>query len=218
MLVGQPPFRGDSVVAVAQAILHDEPPALGGSPGVVGLDRIVHRALRKPVGERYQTADAFAQDLRSTLLGTDTADVSRVRPMSRLVVLPFRMLRPDPSIDFLAFSLADAISSALSGLPSLVVRSTAAASRFAADSPDIRALARKRWTSTSSCWARCSSSGDQVRVSAQLARGAVGDAGPRDDRAVAERRDLPAAGLAGQVDRGIVVAVVDGRRPGPHQP
>ena len=156
MLVGQPPFRGESVMAVAHAILHDEPPALGGSPGVVGLDRIVHRALRKPVEERYQTSDAFAQDLRSTLLGTDTADVSRVRPMSRLVVLPFRLLRPNPSIDFLAFSLADAISSALSGLPSLVVRSTAAASRFAADTPDIPALSQRAGCRRRSAWARCS--------------------------------------------------------------
>jgi len=167
MLVGQPPFRGDSVVAVAQAILHDEPPALSGSPGVVGLDRIVHRALRKPAAERYQTADAFAQDLRSTLLGTDTSDVSRIRPMSRLVVLPFRMLRPDPSIDFLAFSLADAVSSAVSGLPSLVVRSTAAASRFVVDSPDIGAVS-KALDVDLILLGTLLSSGDQVRVSAQL--------------------------------------------------
>src|SRR6185295_7454559 len=173
MLVGQPPFRGDSVVAVAQAILKDEPPALSGSPGVVGLDRIVHRALRKPAAERYQTAEAFAQDLRSTLLGTDTADVSRIRPMSRLVVLPFRMLRPDPSIDFLAFSLADAVSSAVSGLPSLVVRSTAAASRFATDAPDIRAMAVALDVDVV-LLGTLLSSGEQVRVSAQLVQAPSG--------------------------------------------
>jgi serine/threonine protein kinase/tetratricopeptide (TPR) repeat protein len=167
MLVGQPPFRGDSVIDVAQAILKDEPPALGGSPGVVGLDRIVHRALRKPVDERYQAADAFAQDLRSTLLGTDTVEVSRIRPLSRLVVLPFRMLRPNPSIDFLSFSLADAVSSALSGLPSLVVRSTAVASRFVADTPDIPALSRALDVDVV-LLGTLLSSGDQVRVSAQL--------------------------------------------------
>ena len=49
MLAGKPPFRGDSVFEVARAIVQDEPPALGGSPGIVGLDRIIHRALRKPV-------------------------------------------------------------------------------------------------------------------------------------------------------------------------
>src|SRR5207249_3626774 len=130
MVAGKPPFNGDSVFEIARAILEDEPAALGGSSGIVALDRIIHRALAKRADERYQTADAFAQELRSALLLTDSAEVSRVRPMTRLVVLPFRMLRPDASVDFLTFSVADAIGSALSGLPSLVVRSTAAAARF----------------------------------------------------------------------------------------
>ncbi len=173
MLAGEPPFGGDSVFQVARAIVEDEPPALGGSPGVAGLDRIVHRSLRKEVGERYQTADAFAQDLRSTLSITDTSEVSLLRPMTRLVVLPFRVLRPDPSIDFLAFSLADAISSALSGLPSLVVRSTAAASRFAADTPDIPALASALDVDVL-LLGTLLSSGDQVRVSAQLVQAPSG--------------------------------------------
>lgn len=173
MLAGKPPFRGDSVFDVAKAIMQDEPPALGGSPGIVGLDRIIHRALRKPVDERYQTAEAFAQDLRTALLVADSGEVARVRPMTRLVVLPFRMLRPDPSIDFLAFSLADAISSALSGLPSLVVRSTAAASRFAADAPDIPALAGALDVDVV-LLGTLLSSGEQVRVSAQLVQAPSG--------------------------------------------
>ena len=44
--------------------------------------------------------------------------------MTRLIVLPFRMLRPDPEIDFLSFSLADAITASLGRLTSLVVRSS----------------------------------------------------------------------------------------------
>jgi eukaryotic-like serine/threonine-protein kinase len=167
MLVGTPPFRGNSVVAVASAILRDEPPALGGSAGIVGLDRIVHRALRKNVAERYQTADTFAQDLRSTLLETDSAEVARIRPLSRLVVLPFRLLRPDASIEFLAFSLPDAISSTLSGLPSIVVRSTAIASQFAAGIPDIPAIARALDVDVV-LLGTLLTSGGQIRVTAQL--------------------------------------------------
>ena len=156
MLVGQPPFRGDSVVTVAHAILKDEPPALGGSPGVVGLDRIVHRALQKSPEERYQTADIFAQDLRSTLLGTDTADVTRIRPMSRLVVLPFRMLRPDP---------ADRISRLQPGGCDQLRRSRGSR-RSSYDRPPRRHDFRptlptsgrspRRWTSTLCCWGRSS--------------------------------------------------------------
>jgi len=171
MLAGKRPFRGDSVFEVARAIVHDEPPALGGSPGVVGIDRVVHRALRKPVLERYQTADVFAEDLRSLVI--ETGEVSRVRPMSRLVVLPFRLLRPDASIEFLTFSLPDAISSALSGLPSLVVRSTAAASRLAGDTTEIAAIAGSLDVDVV-LFGTLLSSGDQVRVSAQLVQAPSG--------------------------------------------
>jgi serine/threonine-protein kinase len=165
MLAGQPPFRGATPFEIARAILQDEPPALGGSPGVVGLDRVVRKALRKAPHDRYQTADGLANDLSSLI--ADAADVARVRAMSRLVVLPFRLLRPDPAIEFLAFSLPDAISSALSGLPSLVVRSTAAASRCATDTPDIAALARSLDVDVV-LLGTLLSSGGQVRVSAHL--------------------------------------------------
>jgi serine/threonine protein kinase len=165
MLAGATPFRGQSIFDVARAILQDEAPALGGSPGVVGLDRVVHRALRRRADERYQTAGDFASDLR--VVTTDTTDVSRVRVVSRLAVLPFRLLRPDPAIEFLAFSLPDAISSALSGLPSLVVRSPAAAARFATDVPDIAGLATSLDVDVVLLGTLLSSAG-QVRVSAQL--------------------------------------------------
>lgn len=167
MVAGRPPFGGESIFEVAAAILHDEPPALGGSSSIVALDRIIQRALRKQPDARYQTAAVFAQELRSAMLVTDSGEKASVRPMTRLVVLPFRLLRPDPSIDFLAFSLADAISSAVSGLPSLVVRSTTAAAGFATGTPDFPALARALDVDVV-LLGTLLSSGEQVRVSAQL--------------------------------------------------
>jgi hypothetical protein len=41
--------------------------------------------------------------------------------MTRLIVLPFRLLRPDPEVDFLAFSLPEAITASLCGLDTVVV-------------------------------------------------------------------------------------------------
>ena len=167
MVAGRPPFAGGSIFEVATAILKDEPPALGGSSSIIALDRIIQRALRKQPDARYQTAAAVAQDLRGAMLVTDSSEVPSVRPVTRLVVLPFRLLRPDPSIDFLAFSLADAISSALSGLPALVVRSTAAAAPFANGTPDLAALARALDVDVALIGTLLSSGG-QVRVSAQV--------------------------------------------------
>ena len=82
-------------------------------------------------------------------------------------MLPFRVLRPDPETDFLAFSLPDAIATSLSGVGSLVVRSSAAAARFAGDAPDLKALAAEADVDRV-VMGTLLRSGDQLRASAQL--------------------------------------------------
>jgi serine/threonine protein kinase/tetratricopeptide (TPR) repeat protein len=173
MVSGRPPFDGKSVFAVARAIAQEEPAALGGSPNVVALDRVIHRALRKRPDDRYQTAAAFARELRAALMQIDSVAIAPVRQLTRLVVMPFRILRPDASLDFLAFSLADAVSSALSGFPSVVIRSTAAASKFVSDPPDLAALASALDVDVILLGSMLSSGG-QVRVNAQLVHARTG--------------------------------------------
>ena len=70
------------------------------------------------------------------LMPVSHAALARSVRVTRLIVLPFRMLRPDPETEFLAFSLPDALTSTLGGLQSLVVRSSMTAARFAGDSID----------------------------------------------------------------------------------
>src|SRR5207344_1558521 len=67
-------------------------------------------------------------------------DADRPEARIRLIVLPFRILRPAAETDFLAFSLPDALTISLSGLESLVVRSSLAASRFGGDAMDPRKI------------------------------------------------------------------------------
>jgi len=118
-----------------------------------GLNNAVNR-LRMALGDRA-AAPKFIQTVGrrgyrfvaavSEVPGgpADTADAAaRERVITRLVVLPFRVLRADPETDFLAFSLPDAVAAALSGLESLAVRSSLAAARFAAGAPDLAAIAR----------------------------------------------------------------------------
>src|SRR5262249_1747819 len=85
MLAGSPPLRGSTPFEVARAIMKDEPAALGGSSGIVALDRVIHRALRKRPEDRYQTATAFADDLRRAVVVTETSNLAAVRAMTRLV-------------------------------------------------------------------------------------------------------------------------------------
>jgi len=141
MLTARPAFGGDAIAEIVHAVAYEQPPFLAGSPAVAAVDRVIHRALAKALDERYANADAMAQELRAALTLADSGDVRRVRPVTRLIVLPFRVLRADPDIDFLSFSLADAITTSLSGLESLVVRSSHAGARFAAGPPDLKAIA-----------------------------------------------------------------------------
>src|SRR5205814_10030232 len=87
--------------------------------------------------------------------------------LTRLVVLPFRVLRPDPETDFLAFSLPDAIATSLSGIGSLVLRSSAVAARFTGEAPDLKALAADADVDRV-VMGTLLRSGDQLRAAAQL--------------------------------------------------
>lgn len=140
MLAGRPPFSGRNVVEVLHATLHEQPPALTGSPEVAAVDRVIRRALAKDPLERPQSAGVMAEELRAIEPRGGGGSVL-AHALTRLVVMPFRILRPDPETDFLAFSLPDAIATSLSGSASLVVRSSATAARFSSDAPDLEELA-----------------------------------------------------------------------------
>jgi TolB-like protein len=140
-VAGRPAFLGTTVVEVLSATLHEQPPALSGDAAVVAFDRALRRALAKKPAERPASAEELLASLEAIAPGSTSSAALLARPLTRLVVLPFRVLRPDPEVDFLSFALADAVSTSLAGLPSLVLRSSAAAARFATEAPDFRAVA-----------------------------------------------------------------------------
>jgi eukaryotic-like serine/threonine-protein kinase len=167
MLTGRPAFAGRNVVEILHATLYEQPPALTGSPAVAAADRVIRRALAKRPAERPASADAMAEELRS-VHGTEGDDTPALaRTLTRLVVLPFRILRPDPETDFLAFSLPDAIATSLSRFGSLIVRSSATAARFAGEAPDLKALAGDADVDRV-VMGTLLRAGDQLRATAQL--------------------------------------------------
>jgi TolB-like protein/tetratricopeptide (TPR) repeat protein len=87
--------------------------------------------------------------------------------MTRLIALPFRVLRPDPETDFLSFSLPDAIGTTLAGTPNLLVRSSAAAAKFDPQAPDLRRLAADADVDVALIGSILRA-GDQLRATAQL--------------------------------------------------
>jgi serine/threonine protein kinase len=169
MLAGRPAFAGLNVVEVLHATMYEHPPALTGSPAVAAVDRVIRKALAKRPEERPASADAMAEELRAADGGRAGEDgtPALARTLTRLVVLPFRALRPDPETDFLAFSLPDAIATSLSAIGSLLVRSSATAARFAGETPDLKALAAAADVDRV-VMGTLLRSGDQLRVMAQL--------------------------------------------------
>ncbi len=167
MLTARHAFAGSTVLEVAHAVMHEQPPALVGGPDVVAVDRVIQRALAKRPADRYPDAAVMAREIREALTLLDTGPTPRVRTMLRLIVLPFRVLRPDPETDFLAHALPEAITASLSGLETLTVRSSAAAERFAGESPDLRAIAAEAGVDAV-LLGTLLRAGEQVRLSTQL--------------------------------------------------
>ncbi len=134
------------------------------------------RQIREALGD---TADAprFIETLPRRgyrfLRPVETAPVVAPKTIRSLIVLPFRMLRPDPSTDFLAFSLPEALTTSLSGLQSVVMRSSLAASRFAAGTQDLKTIAEETHVDLI-VTGTLLSMGDEIRVTVQLTDTATG--------------------------------------------
>jgi len=167
MLTGAPAFPGNSPGEVRQAALFGQPPVLAGPAAVAALDDVLRRALAKDPTARFESASTMATELREALRLAGDSAVSRIRTVTRLIVLPFRMLRPDPDVDFLSYSLPDAITASLSGFDSLVVRSALTAAQFGTDAPDIRRVAAESEVDLVLTGSLLSSGG-HLRVSTQL--------------------------------------------------
>jgi non-specific serine/threonine protein kinase len=167
MLTGQPPFVGASFGEIAHSVLQGSPPALGGSPAISAMGRIMHRALARDPNDRYPTAEAMAADLRAALLMDGIETKARALPLRRLMVLPFRVLRPSEDTQFLAYSLPEAITVSLAGLENLVVRSSIVASRYSPEALDLQTLAREAEVDVVLTGALLNI-GEQLRLTAQL--------------------------------------------------
>lgn len=94
-------------------------------------------------------------------------------PIPRVMVLPFRLLAPDADLEFLSYSLSEAIASSLSGIDAALIRSSLVATRFAAAPPDLVRIAAEADVNRV-ITGTILRSGDRVRVTAQLLEAPTG--------------------------------------------
>jgi len=173
MLAGRPPFVGDSLLHLAHAIAHENPPALQGPPAVVAIDRVIRRALAKDTAARFQSAGAMAVELRGVPLDARTVETkATVKALLRLVVPPLRLLREDPEIAFLSYGLAEAVSGSLAGLTDVVVRSPTLAGKWTEGSDPRRLAAEADVDMIVS--GSLSRMGNQLRIAVQIVEASSG--------------------------------------------
>jgi serine/threonine protein kinase len=159
ILTGQHPWLHKSTVDTLHAILHDEPPSQK-----TALATVVAQLLRKNREERYPSAEAVLEAFASP----DPFQAPSTRALTRLIVLPFRILRHHEASDFLSVSLPDAITSSLTAIDSLVVRSTMTAARFAASTEvDVKMISEQAQVDAI-LTGTILSDGQQLRVTTQL--------------------------------------------------
>jgi len=118
----------------------------------------------QPKSKRDRDADHIA--LRGATSSLSVERVVARRSMTRLMVLPFRMLRPDSEFDFLAFSVPDAVAGAISVLDSVVVCSPSAA-RYASDVLDLQRIAEEA-KADAVITGTVLTAGTEIRVTCQL--------------------------------------------------
>ena len=137
------------------------------------------RQIREALGD-HAVAPRFVETIPRRgyrFLAPVTAGIKGVpdppRPVTRLIVLPFRLLRSDPDTDFLAFSLPDALTVSLGCLKSLVVRSSMTAARFTGERIDPKTVAAEVDVDMI-VTGTLMRAGDAVRVTAQLTDASTG--------------------------------------------
>ena len=171
MLAGARAFPGRTLAEAIHAVAYLEPAPLDGTNTLRTIDRVLRQALAKDPAGRLARADVFAALLRDAIALPRTSAPVTARSRTRFVALPLRVLKPDAETDFLAFSVPDAVSMAIAGLESVIVRSPQAAPSGMAD---VRAIGRELAVDVVMAGTLLRA-GHGVRVSAQLADAAAGN-------------------------------------------
>jgi eukaryotic-like serine/threonine-protein kinase len=158
MTTGRHPFGGDDIVSLLYKIANEPAPLLRGvRPGLSAeLEAVVARCLEKAPLRRFSDAPALLRALRG-----DSSDVGRKLPtqalpiadkasesgagtgIQSLVVLPFENRSGDPTQEFFADGMTDALIADLAQIAALRVISRTSAMRFKGTHPPLSQLARE---------------------------------------------------------------------------
>jgi eukaryotic-like serine/threonine-protein kinase len=165
MMTGQHPWPHEVTVERLHAILKDPTPPLE-SPWAGVLDKL----LRKNREERYVSAE----EVLDVLAHPASLPAPPETKLTRLIVLPFRILRPHGPSDFLSLALPDAITTSLAAIDSLLVRSSMVAAQLASVAFDVRTISERAQVDAI-LTGSILSDGENLRVNTQLVKAPDGE-------------------------------------------
>jgi serine/threonine protein kinase len=158
MTTGRRPFSGDDVLSLLYQIAHEPAPFLRVvRPGLsVELEAVVARCLEKAPLRRFSDAGALLRALRGESSDDDLGSPTRTaasansalesgpgRGIRSLVVLPFENRSGDPTQEFFADGMTDALITDLAQIEALRVISRTSAMRFKGIHPPLSEIARE---------------------------------------------------------------------------
>ncbi len=170
MATGRSPFRGETLAAFFDSLLHDAPPSpLTANPDLPrDLVRIIERALEKEPSRRYASAGELVGDLR----GVAAEKPGRTKRFS-IAVLPFSDLSPERDQDYFCQGLAEELINTLAAVRGLRVLARTSAFAIRGQGLDVREIGRRLRVDTV-LEGSVRKSGTRLRITTQLVDAAEG--------------------------------------------
>jgi serine/threonine-protein kinase len=152
MLVGEPPFKGTSVMSVIANRLSNPLPSARAQRDLVPetIDWAVKKAMATLPADRFQTAAQFAEALGTSAtvaiaVGTAQAMVEAVQQATTksVAVLPFENMSTDPENEYFSDGITDDIIAQLSKISALKVISRTSSMQYKKTTKKIAAIAQE---------------------------------------------------------------------------
>jgi eukaryotic-like serine/threonine-protein kinase len=196
MATGQPPFSGETIARIREAIANLEPalPRKLNPRVPAGLERVILKALKKKPAERYQHAADLRADLRGVqgkisqrwlrraalaalpllvllvVLGWKfdwLKSGPRLGTVRSIAVLPLANLSHDPEQEYFADGMTEQLTTDLGQISALRVISRTSAMRYKSTNKSVPQIAREL-NVDAVVEGSVERAGDQVRITAQL--------------------------------------------------
>ena len=163
MLAGTPPFQGENLLSLADAIRSQEPEPLTGA--ALSASAPVSRALSKDTVGRYASVIELVSDLKSGATTLAPVVMPSAKPdIPSIAVLPFADMSPEKDQDYFCEGMAEEVINALGAVDGLRVAARASAFLKGKDIRTVGGVLRVSTVLDGSV----RTSGRRLRVTAQL--------------------------------------------------